>query len=359
MKTAKRLVLCWADISGYMAACWRALAATSGVDLRVIAFAAPGNTFSSDLAVGFNCRLLSQQEKNDPALIASLVKEHRPDVLYTSGWFHEPYRKLIRDPSFASVPKWMGVDTPWRGTLRQQLGRITLRSYADRFDRVFVPGERAWQYMRRLGVAESRIRRGLYGVDYDQLAPLYEQRLNQAGGGGWPRRFLFIGRYAQEKGISTLIEAYAKYRAAVSDPWPLTCCGSGALKGLFVGREGIEDLGFRQPGELPEILRSHGVFVLASDFDPWPLVVVESSAAGLPVLCTEACGSAVELVRSYHNGLTVATADVDALAAGMRWMHEHAAELAEMGRRGRELAAAYSAQTWAARWAHAFFEQLR
>jgi glycosyltransferase involved in cell wall biosynthesis len=95
------------------------------------------------------------------------------------------------------------------------------------------------------------------------------------------------------------------------------------------------------------------VFVLASHFDPWPLVVVESSAAGLPVLCTESCGSAVELVRSYFNGLTVATADIDALAGGMRWMHDHAGELSEMGRRGRELAAAYSAQMWAVRWSQA------
>src|SRR5207249_3205986 len=118
--TPMRLVICWAEISGYMAACWRALAATPRVDLRVIAFEPTSKTFSDELVAGLNCRLLGTEQRNDTALITSLVKEHRPDVLYATGWFHAPYRQLVKDASLASVAKWMGVDTPWRGTLRQQ-----------------------------------------------------------------------------------------------------------------------------------------------------------------------------------------------------------------------------------------------
>jgi glycosyltransferase involved in cell wall biosynthesis len=59
-------------------------------------------------------------------------------------------------------------------------------------------------------------------------------------------------------------------------------------------------------------------------------------------------------VRPYYNGITVATRDVDALADAFAWAHQQTSEqLAEMGRRGRELAAAYSAQMWAQRWAQA------
>jgi glycosyltransferase involved in cell wall biosynthesis len=70
----------------------------------------------------------------------------------------------------------------------------------------------------------------------------------------------------------------------------------------------------------------------------------------LPVICTEACGSAVELIRPYYNGIPVATGDPDSLASAMRWMHDHSDRLPQMGRRGTELAAAYSAQAWAQRW---------
>ena len=155
---------------------------------------------------------------------------------------------------------------------------------------------------------------------------------------------------------AALLEAYAIYRKSVTDPWPLGCCGSGELENHLAGREGVENFGFRQPGEIIQIMRSHGAFVLASNFDPWPLVVVEACAAGLPVICTETCGSSVELVRSYHNGLTVATGDAGMLAGAMKWMHGHADRMPEMGRRGRELAAAYSAQMWATRWAETLRE---
>ena len=145
--------------------------------------------------------------------------------------------------------------------------------------------------MRILGASQQSVRRGLYGVDFDGFAPLYEQRVAEAG--GWPRKFLFIGRYAPEKGLDVLIEAYQRYRTTVTEPWALSCCGSGPLKHLLQGQAGIEDCGFQQPSQLRQIMATHGAFVLASHFDPWPLVVVEASAAGLPVLCTEACGSAV------------------------------------------------------------------
>jgi len=344
-----RLLLCWANISGYMAACWRALAATPGVELKIIAFEAGAKTFSNDLIRGIDCRVLTSADKNDAALIRSLVKDARPEILYVSGWFHPPYRALLSDAEFEGVPKWMGVDTPWRGTFRQQLGRLALRPLMSNVDRVFVAGERAWQYMRRLGFDESQISRGLYGVDYDGFARVLQTRQQQPG--GWPRRFLYLGRYAPEKALDVLASAYAKYRGAVSDPWPLTCCGAGAEKHLLANQAGIADIGFQQPADTINIMAGHGALILPSRFEPWGVVVAEASAAGLPVICTEACGSAVELVRPYYNGLPVATGNVDALASAMLWTHEHHADLPEMGRRGNHLAEAYSAQAWATSWA--------
>jgi len=351
-----RIVLCWTDISGYMASCWRALSREADVDVKGIAFKPATGFFSGNLMAGIDHRLLDERERDDAALVSSLVKEHRPDAVYVSGWFHGAYRSLLTDHSLASVKKWMGVDTPWRGTLKQQVGRVVLRSLVRRADLVWVPGERAWQYMRVLGVPEARIRRGLYGVDFDHLAPVLDQRMQRPD--GWPRRFLFIGRYHEQKGIDTLVRAYTMYRqAAGADAWPLSCCGSGPEKNLLQGVAGIDDLRFRQPAEIYQLMRDHGAFVLASRYDPWPLVVVESCAAGMPVVCSEACGSSVELVRPHFNGMTVATDDAEALARGLRWIHDHAEELPEMGRRGRELAGAYSATMWATRWASALRQQ--
>jgi glycosyltransferase involved in cell wall biosynthesis len=118
----------------------------------------------------------------------------------------------------------------------------------------------------------------------------------------------------------------------------------------------VSNAGFVQPDGQPEILARHGVFVLASRFEPWGVAIAEACAAGLPVIHSEACGAAVELVRPYFNGVGVATENAAALTAAMRWCHDHHSELPEMGARSQPLAAAYSADAWADRWTQMFQE---
>lgn len=346
-----KVVLCWAGIAGYLGACWRALARRPEIDLSIIALGPGGSStspFDGGLVAGLPCRLLDETERRDAARVAALVVEQKPDVVHIPGWFLPAFRRLVRHPALAGTKFILGMDTPRRYNLAQAVNKPRLFRFMRRMDRVIVAGERAWQYARFLGVPEPRIRRGLYGIDYAGIAPVYERRLR--GPGGWPRRFLFVGRYVDVKGIDVLVDGYRRYRAAVSDPWPLDCCGTGPLADLVRTDAGITDLGFIQPDRQADVWSGHGAFVLASRFDPWPLVIAEAAAAGLPVVCTEACGSAVELVRSFHSGLTVATEDPQALAAGLRWVHDSHARCPQIGLAGQQLAAAYSAELWAERW---------
>ena len=125
---------------------------------------------------------------------------------------------------------------------------------------------------------------------------------------------------------------------------------------MLTGQNGVEDRGFVAPPDLPAVMAQHGAFVIASLYEPWGVVVAEAAGAGLPVVCTEAVCASVELVRPYFNGALAATGDARSLARALRWIHDHADALPEMGLRGRELAGAYSAQVWAVRWARALRE---
>jgi glycosyltransferase involved in cell wall biosynthesis len=353
-----RVVICWAGMSGYMAACWRALAAMPGLDLLVVV-PDPGGALDSDfkagpLVRGYGARVVSAAEYADPEAIARIVVAHKPDVVVLSGWAIPSFVRLPSHPDLQRCRFVMTMDTPWKGTLRQRLGRFRYASYFRRMERVIVAGERSYVLARVLGFNESQIRRGGYGFDYDTMAPVYARRVAR----GWPRRFLFVARYVEAKGIDTMLDAFRRYRTGVPDPWTLAACGQGPLKGLIhaAAGDGVTDLGFVQPADLPEVFLDSGAFVLASRYEPWGVVIGEAGASGLPLLCTEACSSSIDLVRSHYNGMVVPTGDAEALARAMRWVHDRYDRLPEIGARSMPYAAAFSAQVWAERWAEVLRE---
>ena len=213
----------------------------------------------------------------------------------------------------------MAMDRPRESWLKDHATRLRKRGFLRQVDMVFVAGERCREFARFLGFEERQIRRGTYGVDFEGLAPVARARQDRASaGGGWPRAFVYIGRYAPEKDLATLLAGYAKYRSMVESPWALNSCGKGDLASLLRGRIGVTDLGFVQPRDQPRLLGEQGVSVLVSRFEPWGAVVAEAAAAGLPVICSSAVGASVELVQPYHNGLVVAPGDIRAVARAMR-----------------------------------------
>ncbi|ELS32332.1 MULTISPECIES: glycosyltransferase family 4 protein [Pseudanabaena] len=342
-----KIVFCWSDISGYMAACWRSLQARQEIDLFVIAFQARTQTaFSDGLMQGIPCRLLGLQERNDTKLIKELISQQNPDAIVLCGWFHHPYRQLAFAKNLQNIPLIMGMDTPWWGNWKQHLAPWILRSYLKQMAHVVVTGERSWQYAYRLGIPLENISLGLYGIDYEAYAPLLAARRRSP----WPRSFLFVGRYSHDKAIDLLATAYRLYRSQVGDPWDLVCCGQGDLESHLQDQVGITNRGFVQPAAMTDIWLKAGALVLPSRFDPWPIALVEAAAAGLAIICTQVCGSAVEVIRSEYNGIIIPPDRPEALAASLLTIHNHYNELAIWGTRSQDLAQPYRSEIWAQRW---------
>jgi glycosyltransferase involved in cell wall biosynthesis len=349
-----RVVICWTDLTGYMAACWRALAARPGIELLVLLYAPRAEAhqdFGESLLAGLQYRFLTPDQRADADFVRTTVAAHRPDVVVVPGWLDPSYSRLPWAPEFARTRFVMGIDNPWKGTLRQRLARLKVGRYVDRMDAVVPAGERAWQFARRLHVPERKIFRGVYGFDLPLFEGAYDRRV---AAGPWPRRFLFMGRYVPLKGFDLLLPAYRAYRARVSDPWPFTFHGQGPLAQQIAAEPGAEDRGFCQPADQPAVMAQHGAFVIASWYEAWSVAVAEAMAAGLPAICTEEVGASVDLVRSYYTGLTVPTRDADAMTDALVWMHENYDRLPAMGRNARVFAAAHSATLWAERFDRMF-----
>ena len=215
-----------------------------------------------------------------------------------------------------------------------------------------MPGESSARYARWLGFGSDRpIYKGLYATDLERFSKLKSIRRSNS--------FLYVGRYAREKGIDVLANAYVIYCNSVHHPWPLDCVGAGA-EGRVLHRLAnenmaggvVRDLGFKQPGELAEIYASHGAFILPSRFEPWGVVLAEAAGAGLSIICTDACGAREEVVRDGidGNGFIVRAGCAKSLAMAMIRMHNLEVSVRKrMEAHSRLLAAPYSADAWAER----------
>ena len=344
--TGRPVLWLWSAGSGYMAACWRALSRTGRV--RVAVLAAPNDhatAFDPEIMRGIDWIQRPERFLDRVRWVRRSIEEMKPSAIVLGGWADRAYLvalagKAARDPAIV-----LCMDTPWLGTGRQQLGRLAVRFALPRIDAVVVPGERAAQYAMRLGLG-APVHTPLYGIELEPL----ERAAGIRQAAAWPRAFLFVGRYVREKGLDILLDAYARYRKTVEDPWPLLTCGKGPLEAALAGADGVKNLGFKQPHELPGILAKAGAFVLPSLLDHWGVALVEACGAGLPVVATSACGSTVECVRDGWNGFIVPAGDPRALSRALLRMHEAHSDLPEMGRRSLEFARPYSATAWAERW---------
>jgi glycosyltransferase involved in cell wall biosynthesis len=340
------ITYCWTSPSGYLAACMKELAARDGVNATLLTWeSADDAPFDLGTIAVRNQHVLSEADRHSYEKIKNLVLATKADLVFICGWAHPQYVSLVHDRDLRGVKFVVGADTPIRFDWRQQIARLKIGSLLRKADAVCVPGERGFQVMRYWKVPSEKIARLFYGIDYKHFHEGSERRW--LPGAQWPRCFAFTGRYASIKGVDLLAAAYKQYRRTVIDPWPLRVCGTGPMRDVFAGVDGIEDLGFVQPSELANVFQTAGVFVLPSRMDPWGQVVVEAAAAGLPIICTNACGVAAEVVRDYHSGLVIPPRNVAALTEAMAWMHEHYERLPAMGLNSQQLAAPYSAERWA------------
>ena len=104
-------------------------------------------------------------------------------------------------------------------------------------------------------------------------------------------------------------------------PWDLVLLGSGALRESLcalrsaLGLDAVVHLpGFKQYPDLPTYYGLASAFIHASTTEQWGLVVNEAMASGLPVLVSNRCGCAPDLVHEGVNGFTFDPCNVEQLA---------------------------------------------
>lgn len=276
--------------------------------------------------------------------LEELIKTIQPDVIVCSGWIDKDYLKLVK-PYFKKIPTVLTCDTHWNGSLKQHAAAILSRFFLkNRFSHVWVPGQIQFTYAKKLGFANTQIKRGFYCCDLEKFNALYPQ-LQEIKKQNFPKRFLYVGRYYDFKGINELWQAFIDLSKELTHDWELWCLGAGSI--APVQHPKIRHFGFVQPNDLGPILEQSGVFILPSRFEPWGVVVQEYAAAGFPLLLSSAVGAAEQFLEEGKNGFSFAKENVAEIKKSLKKIISlDSASLQQMGRYSHELGQKITPLQW-------------
>jgi glycosyltransferase involved in cell wall biosynthesis len=342
-----KLAVLYSHLAGYTAACLTEFRRQTAAD--VLVFAHPQSAeapFADEVFSGLGD--VRSRQLPDKHIEAELMKFH-PDAVLVAGWSDRGYNRICRRVRKIGIPVIAGCDTQWTGSIRQRIAGLVANNHLHSFvDVLWVTGERQRTLAAALGFRGQACWEGFYACDWNRFAAAGRNRDATSD----EPHFLYVGRYAPEKGLDVLAAAYSSYRHRVAVPWALRCAGAGPLRNLLLSA-GAEDIGFIQPESLPQTLSRAAAFVLPSRREPWGVALHEAAACGLPLIASDACGAAVHLVRHGWSGYKCEPGNPEALATLMVRMHglDETAKK-QMGKAAHLLSQQYTPALWAATLSH-------
>ena len=282
--------------------------------------------------------------------IHQALDELDPETIAIPGWSHPAALAALLWCLRRQRPAVLMSDSTERDEIRRPSREMIKRRVVRLHSAATVAGAPHRDYACSLGLPKDRIFCGYDVVDNDHFARGAQQARARAA--GWRSRlglsdrfFLACSRFVKKKNLFRLLEAYALYRVrATGDHWHLVILGDGKLRPSITRR--LDDLGiaghvllpgFKQYDELPVYYGLAGAFVHASTTEQWGLVVNEAMAAGLPVLVSDRCGCAPDLVRDGINGFTFDPYDPGQLAGLMLEVSSDQCDREAMGQASREI----------------------
>ncbi|MEY0436502.1 glycosyltransferase [Providencia huaxiensis] len=110
--------------------------------------------------------------------------------------------------------------------------------------------------------------------------------------------YLYVGRVSAEKNLKYLIEMFN------CNGKKLTIVGDGPLMDelKLIAKQNVTFLGYVNNEQLADVYRSHDIFILPSNSEPWGLVIDEALWFGLPVVVSCNVGCSEDLVIKEKTG---------------------------------------------------------
>jgi glycosyltransferase involved in cell wall biosynthesis len=265
----------------------------------------------------------------DPRAIFRLTRElrsFRPQVVHC----HMPQANLLARAARLLHPFPVLVSTLHNTTMERVNGGSgrfleIAHGLTDRFTDLttVICGPAVRGYVERGAVRSGKIEVYYNGVNTAQYQPDPEVRRQMRAALDLDGLFVWlaVGRFTLAKAYPTMIRAFAKTLERNLRPTVLLICGQGPLEPevrALIRSCGIERhvrlLGIRP--DIPRIMNACDGYVMSSNLEGLPMVLLQAAASGLPIAATSVGGN-VEAVSDGKTGYLTPPGNPEALSAAM------------------------------------------
>jgi glycosyltransferase involved in cell wall biosynthesis len=281
----------------------------------------------------------------NPDLI-SKIKEWEPDAILVYGWNFQSHLKVMR--YFKNrIPVWFRGDSTLldkQKTLKSGLKKIFLKWVYSHIDMAFYTGMHNKEYFLNYGLKEHQLKKAPHAVDNSRFQNK-DNRYSEAAS-NWRKEllidadsiiFLFAGKLESKKGVEVLLKAFEKFTN--QNVW-LIIAGNGKeetyLKTSFEDLSNVTFLDFQNQQAMPVLYQLCDVFVLPSNGpnETWGLSINEAMASGRPVIASNECGGAIDLIDEGQTGYIFKAGDVEELSGKIKNLIDNKDEIIKLGDNG-------------------------
>jgi glycosyltransferase involved in cell wall biosynthesis len=263
----------------------------------------------------------------DTPEIGERFRKGRFDVVLVQGWYLKSFLQAALAAKRQRVPVLMRGDSHLespRSALKRTAKSVIYPAVLRLFDAALFVGSRSREYWTHYGYPTSRLFFSPHCVDADWFAaratPRARAKLRaQLGIDSKTEVVLFAGKLVAFKRPVDVISAAARMRGEGRDVCVLVA-GAGPLESEMsaaarIAGVPIHMLGFCNQSVMPQAYSAADVLILPSDGrETWGLVANEALACGLPIILSDAVGSAPDLAGDGRAGRVFPLGNVEALA---------------------------------------------
>jgi glycosyltransferase involved in cell wall biosynthesis len=341
--SAVKVTFLYTEVAGYFLAC----AAELSKHAEVLIFRWPVNQEAPfELSKYQNLQILDRTEFNHTQLKDKLA-EFAPSMIICSGWLDKGYTQVVK--SFKKkIPTILSLDNHWTGSIKQKIAAAIAPFHLQKiFTHAWVPGPPQAHFAEKLGFKNANLLRNFYCAD-DALFDRQFQETFELKKRNFPKRFLYVARYVEHKGIFEMWNAFLQLKKEIPNDWELLCVGAGEEWENRVEGEGIKHVGFVQPEQLKQYVAKSAVYILPSKFEPWGVSVQEFAICGFPLLLSSAIGAKHTYLKEGKNGFEFEADSKEAIKKSMQKVIEMSIdELILMGEKSHEVGMSFTTVDWA------------